>query len=178
MLEGVPEPCCQSFIWEQSVRDNVTDNKISEQVAYSPATSIVVVSCVSLSIPERAHVALTCYTFCYRLQELNRMRSEVLVPGSRLSPTPLQGRVPILLVEQPGKQVGHEMSSWGAGWDLLLPKGWGMAFWIPLVIRFGVFFLLFLGVVWVLSHYLVWLNQMLPRLLIYCVVGLMYCELI
>lgn len=61
------------------------------------------------------------------------MRSELLVPGSRLSPTPLQGRVPILLVHQPGKQVGHEMSSWGAGWDLLIPKGWGMAFWIPLV---------------------------------------------
>ncbi|XP_040900792.1 ribonucleases P/MRP protein subunit POP1 [Toxotes jaculatrix] len=98
MLQGVPEHCCQSFLWEQSVRDNVTDNKISEQ-------------------------------------ELNRMRSEVLVPGSRLGTTPLQGRVPILLVHQPGKQVGHEMSSWGAGWDLLLPKGWGMAFWVPLVYR-------------------------------------------
>lgn len=61
------------------------------------------------------------------------MRSKVLVPGSRLSPTPLQSRVPILLVHQPGKQVGHEMSSWGAGWDVLLPKGWGMAFWVPLV---------------------------------------------
>lgn len=61
------------------------------------------------------------------------MKSEVLVPGSRLSPTPLQGRVPLLLVHQPGKQVGQEMSSWGAGWDLLLPKGWGMAFWVPLV---------------------------------------------
>lgn len=59
MLEGVPELCCQSFIWEQSVRDNVTDNKISEQVAYSLATSIVVVLCVSLSIPESAHVALS-----------------------------------------------------------------------------------------------------------------------
>ncbi|KAF3691539.1 Ribonucleases P/MRP protein subunit POP1 [Channa argus] len=98
MLRGVPEHCCQSFLWDQSVRDNVTDNKISEQA-------------------------------------LNRMRNEVLVPGSRLSPTPLQGRVPILLVHQPGKQVGHEMSSWGAGWDLLLPKGWGMAFWVPLVYR-------------------------------------------
>ncbi|XP_029306579.1 ribonucleases P/MRP protein subunit POP1 [Cottoperca gobio] len=98
MLRGVPEHCCQSYLWEQSVRDNVTDNKISEQ-------------------------------------ELNRMRSEVLVPGSRLSPTPPQGRVPILLVQQPGKQVGHEMSSWGSGWDLLLPKGWGMAFWVPLVYR-------------------------------------------
>lgn len=98
MLRGVPERYCQSFLWERSVRDNVTENKISEQ-------------------------------------ELNRMRSEVLVPGSRLSPTPLQGRVPILLVHHPGKQVGHEMSSWGAGWDLLLPKGWGMAFWVPLVYR-------------------------------------------
>ncbi|XP_076592402.1 ribonucleases P/MRP protein subunit POP1 [Chaetodon auriga] len=98
MLRGVPEHCCQTYLWEQFVRDNVTDNKISEQ-------------------------------------DLNRMRSEVLVPGSRLSPTPLQGRVPILLVHQPGKQVGHEMSSWGAGWDLLLPKGWGMAFWVPLVYR-------------------------------------------
>lgn len=77
-------------------------------------------------------VALTSSIFCL-VQELNRMRSEVLVPGSRLSPTPLQGHVPILLVHQPGKQVGHEMSSWGAGWDLLLPKGWGMAFWVPLV---------------------------------------------
>lgn len=98
MLQGTPAHCCQSSLWERSVRDNVTVNKISDKL-------------------------------------LNRMRSEVLVPGSRLSPTPLEGRVPILLVHQPGKQVGHEMSSWGAGWDLLLPKGWGMAFWVPLVYR-------------------------------------------
>lgn len=32
MLRGVPEHCCQSYLWEQSVRDNITDNKISEQV--------------------------------------------------------------------------------------------------------------------------------------------------
>lgn len=98
MLNGVPEHCCQSFLWDRTIRDNVTDNKISEQ-------------------------------------ELNRMKREVLVPGSRLRPTPPQSRVPVLLVHQPGKQVGHEMSSWGAGWDLLLPKGWGMAFWVPLVYR-------------------------------------------
>ncbi|XP_043972906.1 ribonucleases P/MRP protein subunit POP1 [Gambusia affinis] len=98
MLQGVPLQCCQSFLWERSVRENVTDNKISEQ-------------------------------------ELNRMRSELLVPGSRLGPGPQQGRVPVLLVHQPGKQVGDELGSWGAGWDLLLPKGWGMAFWVPLVYR-------------------------------------------
>ncbi|MEQ2214460.1 hypothetical protein XENOCAPTIV_008178 [Xenoophorus captivus] len=56
MMRGVPQQCCQSFLWDQSVRDNVTDNKISEQ-------------------------------------ELNRTKSELLVPGSRLSPTPPQGRV-------------------------------------------------------------------------------------
>ncbi|XP_007550547.1 ribonucleases P/MRP protein subunit POP1 isoform X1 [Poecilia formosa] len=98
MLKGVPLQCCQSFLWEQSVRENVTDNKISEQ-------------------------------------ELNRMRTELLVPGSRLGPGPQQGRVPVLLVHQPGKQVGDELGSWGSGWDLLLPKGWGMAFWVPLVYR-------------------------------------------
>ncbi|KAM6968283.1 ribonucleases P/MRP protein subunit POP1 [Aplochiton taeniatus] len=97
-LQGVPEHLCQSFLWDRSVRDNVTENKISER-------------------------------------DLNRMKSELLVPGSRLKPTPPQGRVPLLLVQQPGKQVGQEMASWGAGWDLILPKGWGMAFWVPLIYR-------------------------------------------
>lgn len=60
------------------------------------------------------------------------MKRELLVPGSRL-PTPVQGRVPILLVNQAGKQLGEERLGWGSGWDLLLPKGWGMAFWVPLV---------------------------------------------
>uniref|UniRef100_W5MUE7 POP1 homolog, ribonuclease P/MRP subunit n=1 Tax=Lepisosteus oculatus TaxID=7918 RepID=W5MUE7_LEPOC len=97
-LQGVPAECCESPLWEQAVRHNVTENKIPEQ-------------------------------------ELNRMRSELLVPASQLSPTPPQSRVPVLLVHQPGKQVGEEKSSWGTGWDLLLPKGWGMAFWIPLIFR-------------------------------------------
>uniref|UniRef100_A0A4W5KJB0 Uncharacterized protein n=1 Tax=Hucho hucho TaxID=62062 RepID=A0A4W5KJB0_9TELE len=66
------------------------------------------------------------------LQDVNRLRNDVLVPGSRL-PTPLQGRVPVLLVQQSGKSQGTEMGSWGTGWDLLLPKAWGMAFWVPLV---------------------------------------------
>lgn len=98
MLGGVPERCCQSLLWERSVRDNVTENKIPEQ-------------------------------------ELNRRKRELLVPGSRPRPCPPQGRVPVLLLHQPGKQTGHEQGSWGAGWDVLLPKGWGMAFWVPLVYR-------------------------------------------
>lgn len=34
MLQGVPELCCQSDLWEQSVRSNVADNKTSEQVVH------------------------------------------------------------------------------------------------------------------------------------------------
>uniref|UniRef100_A0A1A8RGE0 Processing of 1, ribonuclease P/MRP subunit n=1 Tax=Nothobranchius rachovii TaxID=451742 RepID=A0A1A8RGE0_9TELE len=32
ILRGVPEQCCQSSLWEESVRDDVTENKIPEQV--------------------------------------------------------------------------------------------------------------------------------------------------
>lgn len=60
------------------------------------------------------------------------MKRELLVPGSRLL-TPAQSQVPILLVNQAGKRLGDERLGWGSGWDLLLPKGWGMAFWVPLV---------------------------------------------
>lgn len=129
-LRGVPERCCQSYLWEKSVRDNVTENRIPEQVSsFSTGCVAQLLSSKSWKQPQTSQLPV----MFPHLQELNRMRSEVLVPGSRLSPTPLQGRVPILLVHQPGKQVGHEMNLWGAGWDLLLPKGWGMAFWVPLV---------------------------------------------
>ncbi|XP_039544756.1 ribonucleases P/MRP protein subunit POP1 [Pimephales promelas] len=65
-------------------------------------------------------------------QELNRRRSDLLVPGSRLSSS---SAVPVLLVHHAGRVCGEERRHWGSGWDLLLPKGWGMAFWVPLVYR-------------------------------------------
>lgn len=34
-LRGVPSVCAQSAVWEKTVRDNVTNNKISEQVYLS-----------------------------------------------------------------------------------------------------------------------------------------------
>ncbi|XP_067834195.1 ribonucleases P/MRP protein subunit POP1 [Heptranchias perlo] len=68
-------------------------------------------------------------------QELNRMRSKLLVPGTRLDLGPQESKIPILLVQQPGKVAGEEHTGWGSGWDILIPKGWGMAFWIPLIYR-------------------------------------------
>ncbi|KAK1806740.1 hypothetical protein P4O66_005246 [Electrophorus voltai] len=100
-MRGIPAFCAQSALWDQSVRENVTHNKISEQ-------------------------------------DLNRMKRGLLVPGSRL-PTSPQGRVPVLLVHQAGRQQGEDQPGWGSGWDVLLPKAWGMAFWVPLV---GTVFLL------------------------------------
>ncbi|XP_005368194.1 ribonucleases P/MRP protein subunit POP1 [Microtus ochrogaster] len=68
-------------------------------------------------------------------QDLNRMRSELLVPGSQLVLGPQESKIPILLIQQPGKVTGEDRLGWGSGWDVLLPKGWGMAFWIPFIYR-------------------------------------------
>ncbi|XP_074841774.1 ribonucleases P/MRP protein subunit POP1 [Carettochelys insculpta] len=98
LLEGVPVDCAHSFIWDQTVCKNVTENKIPEQ-------------------------------------DLNRMRGELLVPGSQLDLGPRESKIPILLVQQPGKVAGEDRQGWGSGWDICLPKGWGMAFWIPFIYR-------------------------------------------
>nr|XP_019570559.1 PREDICTED: ribonucleases P/MRP protein subunit POP1 [Rhinolophus sinicus] len=68
-------------------------------------------------------------------QDLNRKRSELLVPGSQLVLGPHESKIPLLLIQQPGKVTGDDRRGWGSGWDVLLPKGWGMAFWIPLIYR-------------------------------------------
>nr|KAF6426725.1 POP1-like protein, ribonuclease P/MRP subunit [Molossus molossus] len=68
-------------------------------------------------------------------QDLNRKRSELLVPGSQLVLGPHESKIPLLLIQQPGKVTGDDRRGWGSGWDVLLPKGWGMAFWIPFIYR-------------------------------------------
>uniref|UniRef100_A0A9L0TL34 POP1 homolog, ribonuclease P/MRP subunit n=1 Tax=Equus caballus TaxID=9796 RepID=A0A9L0TL34_HORSE len=68
-------------------------------------------------------------------QDLNRKRSELLVPGSQLVLGPQESKIPILLIQQPGKVTGDDRRGWGSGWDVLLPRGWGMAFWIPFIYR-------------------------------------------
>ncbi|CAK6438912.1 unnamed protein product [Pipistrellus nathusii] len=68
-------------------------------------------------------------------QDLNRKRSELLVPGSQLVLGVHESKIPLLLVHQPGRVTGDGRRGWGSGWDVLLPKGWGMAFWIPLIYR-------------------------------------------
>ncbi len=52
--------------------------------------------------------------------EINRMRSELLIPGSTLPLTESESRVPCLT-------IGRE-----SGYDLVTPAGWGVAFWVNL----------------------------------------------
>ena len=39
-LQGVPEHCCQSALWDRNVRDNATDNKITEKVVFLSEASL------------------------------------------------------------------------------------------------------------------------------------------
>ncbi|KAG9478743.1 hypothetical protein GDO78_012417 [Eleutherodactylus coqui] len=68
-------------------------------------------------------------------QEFNRLRSELLIPGTKLDLHNSESKIPVLLIQQPGKVTGKDRPGWGSGWDICLPKGWGMAFWIPLIFR-------------------------------------------
>ncbi|XP_053571212.1 ribonucleases P/MRP protein subunit POP1 [Bombina bombina] len=68
-------------------------------------------------------------------QEINRLKSELLVPGSQLDLGNNESKIPVLLIQQPGKVTGAHRIRWGSGWDICLPKGWGMAFWIPFIYR-------------------------------------------
>nr|KAJ3420524.1 hypothetical protein HK105_005559 [Polyrhizophydium stewartii] len=69
---------------------------------------------------------------------LQARRSENLIPGTRLEPTPTDARIPVLLVHR-GSAYTASQSEHGrraeiaAGWDLVLPRGWAMEFWLTFV---------------------------------------------
>lgn len=70
-------------------------------------------------------------------KKLNQRREANMVPGTRLKPLDSDPAIPILLVQRrglsisgtPDKDVGGSEGSFGSGWDLLVPSGWGMSFW-------------------------------------------------
>jgi ribonuclease P/MRP protein subunit POP1 len=98
------------------------------------------------------------------VKALNERRSAMGIPGVALPPQPSDARVPVLLVQRPGapapatghgRQAGGRGSArgkssggggggrrgcqagYGGGWDVIVPAGWGMAFWLPLVFAGG-----------------------------------------
>ncbi len=80
--------------------------------------------------------------------KLDSRRSRQLIPGGDLAPTGEDVQVPVLLVQQGGvsqqvcakefrKHIAAPGLGYGSGWDLIVPKGWGTAFWLPLVYAGG-----------------------------------------
>ena len=63
------------------------------------------------------------------------------VAGTPLDLGDDESRVPVLLIQNPGRQsvaspgCGHNLLGCGSGWDIIVPGGWAMAFWIALVYR-------------------------------------------
>jgi len=82
------------FIWDSSVRDRVTCDKIPDH-------------------------------------KVNEERSKLLVPGSPIDESPAEAKIPVMLIHQMGGDCGGV----GGGWDVVLPAGWGMPFWMNFVMR-------------------------------------------
>ncbi|GFR72813.1 ribonucleases P/MRP protein subunit POP1-like [Elysia marginata] len=71
-------------------------------------------------------------------QELNLMKSKHLVPGTPLELGDMESRIPIVLIQRPGvwNSVASQTNpSHSSGWDLMIPSGFAMAFWVALVYR-------------------------------------------
>ncbi|EIN12776.1 POP1-domain-containing protein [Punctularia strigosozonata HHB-11173 SS5] len=77
----------------------------------------------------------------FKKKDIDKRKSENLVPGSALHPTPDDNRVPILLIQRSVENASHGLegsssapsSSAVHGWSLIVPAGWGMPFLSSLV---------------------------------------------
>ncbi|KAL4237001.1 Ribonucleases P/MRP protein subunit pop1 [Mactra antiquata] len=73
--------------------------------------------------------------------QVYEMKSELLVPGLPLELGDKESRIPVIIIQRPGvtslvKSLGSDQTAGqGEGLDIILPKGWGMAFWLALVYR-------------------------------------------
>ncbi|XP_033112402.1 ribonucleases P/MRP protein subunit POP1-like [Anneissia japonica] len=107
MSERMNSSCTWSPIWDQNVRKEVKTMQMSQH-------------------------------------KINQMRSEQLVPGTPLSLGRQESRIPVVLLQNPGYQslsggkhhkAHFGILGYGAGWDVILPSGWGMEFWVAFYYR-------------------------------------------
>lgn len=71
-------------------------------------------------------------------QEFNKIRFENLIPGYPINLGRAASRIPIMLIQKPGCRMPisskcEERIGFGSGVDVILPTGWGMAFWVAFV---------------------------------------------
>ncbi|CAF0708528.1 unnamed protein product [Brachionus calyciflorus] len=70
--------------------------------------------------------------------EINKIRSDYLVPGTDLTKIEMHSQIPVLVVQNCliTNFNGIKYGGLYSGWDLILPKSWAMDFWMTLV-HFG-----------------------------------------
>ncbi|TPX51035.1 hypothetical protein SeMB42_g02051 [Synchytrium endobioticum] len=67
--------------------------------------------------------------------ELNHRRSQHLIPGTKVIPTEKDARVPVLLIQRAAAYCTQDTNvlrrsrGLADGWDVIVPKEWGRAFW-------------------------------------------------
>ncbi|KFM58486.1 Ribonucleases P/MRP protein subunit POP1, partial [Stegodyphus mimosarum] len=61
--------------------------------------------------------------------DLNKEKQKCIVPNATFNLGEKESRIPIIMTQQPGH------NGFGFGWDIILPQGWGMAFWMPLILN-------------------------------------------
>lgn len=58
----------------------------------------------------------------------------VIVPGKRCQFEDSMQPIPIMLIQRPGSQDGnYKRLSYGCGWDIIAPAGYGMSIWLSLI---------------------------------------------
>lgn len=124
-----PDKRAKLTVDEESIRQDMSAfrEKLSKAVSTSPLWLEAV----------REEVSSTKLTD-HRIHEL---KSQKLVPGLPLELGDEESRIPVIVIQRPGvttlASTGCHAPNLGrgSGFDLLVPKGWGMAFWLALVFR-------------------------------------------
>lgn len=67
-------------------------------------------------------------------QDINRLRSNFVLPGTELNIKSFS-KVPILLIQNSLNSNVHSIQNGNmfSGWDIIVPRTWGTAFWLPLI---------------------------------------------
>jgi ribonuclease P/MRP protein subunit POP1 len=67
--------------------------------------------------------------------ELNKIRSNYLLPSTELKTLENHSKVPVLIIQNAVHNGNHKIFNGNlfTGWDIVLPNGWAMAFWMCLV---------------------------------------------
>lgn len=66
------------------------------------------------------------------------LRFHFVCAGSKLELGAEENQVPIVLIHRPGGSGSSSRGLSTDGWDVILPAGWAMPFWIAFVYRYFV----------------------------------------